>query len=90
MIKTVFASIVLSGFIASTAGAAETQKAQSNLSKLEAKPVATKTAVMEKRKDTQFYKGHTHDNGETHGGPQHSGGTDKWGCHNASVPYHCH
>lgn len=37
-----------------------------------------------------FNPGHTHEDGGTHGAPQHSGGTDKYGCHNASVPYHCH
>ena len=38
-----------------------------------------------------FYKGHSHDEmGNTIGAPQHSGGTDSNGCHNASVPYHCH
>lgn len=37
-----------------------------------------------------FYQGHTHDDGDTHGAPGHSGGTDRWGCHNGSVPYHCH
>jgi hypothetical protein len=37
-----------------------------------------------------FYSGHTHDGDETHGAPAHSGGTDANGCHNASVPYHCH
>lgn len=37
-----------------------------------------------------FYKGHSHEHGETVGAPEHSGGTDKYGCHNASVPYHCH
>lgn len=41
-------------------------------------------------KPGNFYKGHTHHNGETIGAPQHSGGTDKNGCHNGSVPYHCH
>lgn len=38
-----------------------------------------------------FHSGHTHSTfGDTKGAPQHSGGTDKYGCHNASVPYHCH
>lgn len=37
-----------------------------------------------------FYTGHTHGDDGTHGAPQHSGGTDSMGCHNASVPYHCH
>jgi hypothetical protein len=40
---------------------------------------------------TIFYAGHTHDqNGHTHDAPEHSGGLDRKGCHNASVPYHCH
>ena len=53
------------------------------------------------RVPVKFYEGHTHDQyGKTHGAPDHSsetlaidahsGGTDKNGCHNASVPYHCH
>ena len=37
-----------------------------------------------------FYVGHTHNGEETVGAPSHSGGTDRYGCHNASVPYHCH
>lgn len=37
-----------------------------------------------------FYTGHSHDQAGTQGAPQHSGGTDRFGCHNASVPYHCH
>ena len=38
-----------------------------------------------------FFSGHSHGHdGSTHGGPQHSGGTDSYGCHNGSVPYHCH
>lgn len=39
---------------------------------------------------TSFYAGHSHVDGETLGGPAHSGGTDSFGCHNGSVPYHCH
>ncbi len=40
---------------------------------------------------TNYSPGHTHDeSGITHGAVQHSGGTDANGCHNASVPYHCH
>lgn len=39
---------------------------------------------------TDYYAGHTHQNGGTLGAPAHSGGTDRYGCHNASVPYHCH
>lgn len=38
----------------------------------------------------EFYKGHWHDEHGTHGAPGHSGGTDAFGCHNGSVPYHCH
>ena len=38
----------------------------------------------------QFFTGHTHDADGTHGAPAHSGGTDRYGCHNRSVPYHCH
>ncbi|MBL1272108.1 MAG: hypothetical protein COB25_006640 [Oceanospirillales bacterium] len=38
-----------------------------------------------------FYKGHTHGPSmEAIGAPAHSGGTDAEGCHNASVPRHCH
>lgn len=38
-----------------------------------------------------FFAGHTHDeDGTTINAPQHSGGTDRNGCHNGSVPYHCH
>lgn len=42
------------------------------------------------RVPVEFYKGHTHENGQTIGAPEHSGGTDSFGCHNGSVPYHCH
>jgi hypothetical protein len=38
----------------------------------------------------EYYKGHSHKDGLTIGAPQHSGGTNKQGCHNGSVPYHCH
>jgi hypothetical protein len=39
----------------------------------------------------EFYKGHTHDeNGHAVDAPEHSGGLDRKGCHNKSVPYHCH
>lgn len=45
----------------------------------------------QERTPVEFYSGHTHDeHGNVIGAPQHSGGTDKNGCHNASVPYHCH
>lgn len=39
---------------------------------------------------TRYFPSHTHDQNGTHGAPGHSGGTDIYGCHNASVPYHCH
>ena len=39
---------------------------------------------------TEFYSGHIHVEDITGGAPQHSGGTDRYGCHNGSVPYHCH
>lgn len=42
------------------------------------------------RTPVDFYNGHTHDDVGTHGAPKHSGGTDSYGCHNGSVPYHCH
>lgn len=43
------------------------------------------------RTPTEFYNGHSHNaEGHTSGAPQHSGGLDKYGCHNGSVPYHCH
>jgi hypothetical protein len=39
----------------------------------------------------EFYQGHTHgENGKAIGAPEHSGGLDRNGCHNGSVPYHCH
>jgi hypothetical protein len=39
----------------------------------------------------EFFRGHTHEKGMTIGGaPEHSGGLDRYGCHNGSVPYHCH
>lgn len=37
-----------------------------------------------------FFDGHTHDDHRTVGAPSHSGGLDRYGCHNKSVPYHCH
>ena len=39
---------------------------------------------------TNFNPGHTHESVISHGTPQHSGGTDRFGCHNGSIPYHCH
>lgn len=47
-------------------------------------------ALGNKRVPTEFYTGHTHHDHGTQGAPEHSGGTNKQGCHNASVPYHCH
>jgi hypothetical protein len=43
-------------------------------------------------KPVEFYNGHSHDHDMAVIGdaPQHSGGLDRNGCHNASVPYHCH
>ena len=38
----------------------------------------------------KFHSTHTHSGSGTINAPQHSGGTDRYGCHNASVPYHCH
>ncbi len=42
------------------------------------------------RKAVAFYSGHTHDETGTSGAPSHGGGLDSYGCHNKSVPYHCH
>jgi hypothetical protein len=42
------------------------------------------------QKPVEFYKGHAHESKETIGAPEHSGGLDRNGCHNKSVPYHCH
>ncbi len=42
------------------------------------------------RESVEFYKGHSHVGGVTVDAPEHSGGLDRNGCHNASVPYHCH
>lgn len=52
--------------------------------------VAYAALINNTREPTEFYKGHTHENGEVIGAPSHSGGTDSYGCHNGSVPYHCH
>lgn len=46
--------------------------------------------VINQRVAVTFYSGHTHDEDGTHGAPSHSGGTNSAGCHNGSVPYHCH
>ena len=47
------------------------------------------------QKPVNFYSGHTHsslgnEDAATTGDPQHGGGLDRNGCHNRSVPYHCH
>lgn len=42
------------------------------------------------RQAVLYYSGHTHEDGGTQGAPSHSGGTNSAGCHNGSVPYHCH
>jgi len=48
-------------------------------------------ALAEQRVAVEFYSGHTHtERGITIGTPEHGGGTDRYGCHNGSVPYHCH
>jgi hypothetical protein len=44
----------------------------------------------ETREPVEFYSGHSHRDGATIAAPEHSGGTDANGCHNGSVPYHCH
>lgn len=38
----------------------------------------------------EYRPNHTHVGDLTIDAPQHSGGTDAYNCHNASVPYHCH
>lgn len=43
-----------------------------------------------KKEITSFFTGHHHIEHETVDAPQHSGNTDAYGCHNGSVPYHCH
>lgn len=43
------------------------------------------------RTPVEYFKGHWHDeHGQAHDAPAHSGGLDRNGCHNGSVPYHCH
>lgn len=44
------------------------------------------------REPVLFYAGHTHNliSGEAIDAPAHSGGLNRAGCHNGSVPYHCH
>lgn len=46
--------------------------------------------MLNPRQAITFFAGHTHDAEGTHGAPSHGGGLDKYGCHNKSVPYHCH
>lgn len=46
--------------------------------------------LTDSRTPVEFYSGHTHIEGDTQGAPSHSGGTNSAGCHNGSVPYHCH
>lgn len=44
-----------------------------------------------KQTPTDWFAGHWHDeHGQAVDAPAHSGGTDAYGCHNGSVPYHCH
>lgn len=48
-------------------------------------------AFTSQRMPVAWYTGHSHtETGETIDAPHHSGGLDRRGCHNASVPYHCH
>lgn len=48
-------------------------------------------AFIGEKQAVEFFVGHTHDaNGHAVDAPEHSGGLDRKGCHNASVPYHCH
>lgn len=58
---------------------------------LTALAATTAWAAGDRRHAVDFFPGHRHDaNDATVGAPEHSGGTDKYGCHNGSVPYHCH
>jgi hypothetical protein len=53
--------------------------------------VAYASAINPRHSEIQkFYLNHTHGDSGTINAPRHSGGTDRFGCHNASVPYHCH
>ena len=47
-------------------------------------------AGFDTRTPVEFFTGHSHDEHGTNGAPSHSGGTNSQGCHNGSVPYHCH
>jgi hypothetical protein len=46
--------------------------------------------ILHTESPTEFFKGHSHSMDGTIGAPSHSGGLDRNGCHNKSVPYHCH
>ena len=89
MINKIFGTALV---LAITSGVAMAQDPKPN----ETGPAVERQVVMvpkaeNERTPVEFYKGHHHDhNGTTQGAPQHSGGTDVWGCHNGSVLYHCH
>ena len=51
---------------------------------------AAYAGLVDSKNSVEFFKGHTHEGNETIGAPEHSGGLDRNGCHNKSVPYHCH
>ena len=51
--------------------------------------IAAAYATIGQARNSTYNPEHTHDGGLQHD-PSHSGGTDRNGCHNASVPYHCH
>jgi len=46
--------------------------------------------IGQQREAVDFHPGHSHKGTLTEGAPTHSGGLDRYGCHNGSVPYHCH
>ena len=50
---------------------------------------AAYAGLVDSKKPVEFFKSHTHEGNETTGAPEHSGGLDRNGCHNKSVPYHC-
>ena len=51
---------------------------------------AASAYIVGEREPVVFYAGPTRMNDEIQGAPSHSGGLDRNGCHNGSVPYHCH
>lgn len=51
---------------------------------------AAYAGISDSKKPVEFFTGHSHQGNETVGAPEHSGGLDRNGCHNKSVPYHCH